>query len=469
MNLPKDEFPPFEPPVAFLRKEAPPLPEVSELDLMRHFSNLARNNMGIDTHFYPLGSCTMKYNPRVNEWAASLPGFTRTHPLAPEEAVQGNLRIMFELIEWLKELTGMQAGTLLPCAGAQGEFVGIRLIHAYHQKRDDAKRTEMLIPDSAHGTNPATAAMAGYKAVSIPSNSQGDIDIAALKKQLSERTAGLMLTNPNTLGLFSPSILEIAEIVHEAGGLLYYDGANLNPLLGIAKPAQMGFDCLHLNLHKTFSTPHGGGGPGSGPVLCSEKLQEFLPIPRVVKDDEGFRLVHDDPATIGKIATFYGNFAIYLRAYLYIRLHGHFGLRRNAEQAVLNANYLKKELSEVFKAPFPQPCMHEFVLQADRFVDRGIRALDIAKRLLDYGFYAPTIYFPLTVKECMLVEPTESESKATLDRFIAALKQIAQEAEEEPEKVKTAPHTLSVGRLDETRAAKFPKLKGALLTISLKV
>ncbi len=457
-SLPKDDpaFTAIQPPE--IRREPVPLPEISELDLMRHFSNLARNSMGIDTHFYPLGSCTMKFNPRVNEWAASLSGFVRTHPLAPDESVQGNLKIIFELIEWLKELTGMQGGTLLPNAGAQGEFVGIRLISAYHKKRGDKKRTEVLIPDSAHGTNPATAAMAGFTTIPIPSGPDGDLDLKALRALTSEKTACLMLTNPNTLGLFSPSILEIADTVHRQGGLLYYDGANLNPLLGIAKPFDMGFDCMHLNLHKTFSTPHGGGGPGSGPVLCSERLKEFLPTPKVIRTDEGFRLLHGDPDSIGKIATFYGNFAIYLRAYLYIRLHGHYGLRRNSEQAVLNANYLKKKLGSFFTVPFSQPCLHEFVLQADRFLDRGIRALDIAKRLLDYGFYAPTIYFPLTIKECMLVEPTESESKATLDLFVDAMHKIVQEAENEPEIVKTAPHTLSVGRLDETRAAKYPKL-----------
>lgn len=464
-SLPKDDpaFQAIQPPQSLLRKEPLALPEISELDLTRHFSHLAKKSMGIDTNFYPLGSCTMKFNPRVNEWAASLPSFVRTHPLAPDETVQGNLQLIFELIQWLCELTGMSAGTLLPNAGAQGEFVGIRLIQAYHQSRKDSKRTEILIPDSAHGTNPATAALAGFATIPIQSCAHGDIDLDHLKAMVSERTAALMLTNPNTLGLFSPSILEIASIIHSKGGLLYYDGANLNPLLHIARPSDMGFDVMHVNLHKTFSTPHGGGGPGSGPVLCREALKPFLPIPRVEKHQDRYALIHEDPASIGRIASFHGNFAIYLRAYLYIRLHGHYGLRRIAEQAVLNANYLKKLLGPLFTIPFSQPCLHEFVSQADRFLEKDIRAFDIAKRLLDYGFYAPTIYFPLTIKECMLIEPTESESKATLDSFANALRKIAEECEQNPEIVKTAPHSLSVKRLDETRAARQPILRASSL------
>ncbi|MCE5316548.1 MAG: aminomethyl-transferring glycine dehydrogenase subunit GcvPB, partial [Parachlamydia sp.] len=452
----------FEPPSHLMRKSSIALPEVSEIDLTRHFSSLARKSMGIDTHFYPLGSCTMKFNPRVNEWAASLPKLTATHPLAPEEMVQGNLQIIFELLQWLCELTGMQAGTLLPNAGAQGEFVGLQLIHAYHRSRQDLKRKEVLIPDSAHGTNAATAAMAGLTTIPIRSSPEGDLDLDHLKAMVSERTAALMLTNPNTLGLFSPSTMAIADIVHRQGGLLYYDGANLNPLLHIARPAEMGFDVMHVNLHKTFSTPHGGGGPGSGPVLCREILKPFLPLPRIDKTTKGYTLIHEDPSSIGRIASFHGNFGIYLRAYLYIRLHGHYGLRRIAEQSVLNANYLKKLLGSVLTIPFSQPCLHEFVLQADRFLDKGVRALDIAKRLLDYGFYAPTIYFPLTVKECMLVEPTESESKATLDSFAEAMQKIAEECETQPDLVKTAPHTLTVSRLDETRAARHPVLRASI-------
>lgn len=460
-SLPKNDpaFLKFSLPPKFMRQEPLEMPEISEIDLTRHFCNLASKNMGIDTNFYPLGSCTMKLNPRVNEWAASLPGFMRTHPLAPEETVQGNLQIIWELIRVLCSLCGMSAGSLLPNAGAQGEFVGIKMISAYHSKRGERERTEVLIPDNAHGTNPATAAMAGYKTLTIRSDSQGDIDLEHLKEIVSERTAALMLTNPNTLGLFSSKITDIAEAMHHHGALLYYDGANLNPILNIARPGDMGFDVMHINLHKTFSTPHGGGGPGSGPVLCNDKLKEFLPVPRVEFDEEVYRIVWDDPDSIGKIASFHGNFAIYLRAYLYTILHGNFGLRRIAEQSVLNANYLKKYLSLLFTVPFSRPCMHEFVVQADNFVDKGVRALDIAKRLLDYGVHAPTIYFPLIIKECMLIEPTESESKTTLDNFIEIMGKIVEEIKETPDLVKMAPYTRSVTRLDEILAAKRPILK----------
>jgi glycine dehydrogenase subunit 2 len=460
-SLSKDEikFQQFFPPEKYLRQTPPPLPEISEIDLMRHFCEMASKNMGIDNNFYPLGSCTMKYNPRINELAAALVGFTRTHPLAPEDSVQGNLQIIFELIEFLCEISGMAAGSLTPNAGAQGEFVGLRMIAAYHQKRKDYNRTEMLIPDNAHGTNPASATMAGFKTISIKTNDHGDLDVEHLQRIVSERTAGLMLTNPNTLGLFSSVIVDIASIVHKNGGLLYYDGANLNPLLNIVGPGDMGFDVMHVNLHKTFSTPHGGGGPGSGPVLCNEKLKEFLPVPKVEKFENNFHVLWNDPNSIGSISTYHGNFAIYLRAYLYAKLHGHFGLRRIAEQAVLNANYLKMKISEILHVPFSQPCMHEFVVQADKFLDQGVRALDIAKRLLDYGVYAPTIYFPLIIKECMLIEPTESESKATLDNFVEILKKIINEIQINPDFVKKAPHTKPVGRLDEVHAAKNPILK----------
>jgi len=452
----------FHPAKNLLRKSPLGLPEVSEIDLTRHFAGLAKRNMGIDTNFYPLGSCTMKLNPRVNEWCASLPGFTRTHPLAPQESVQGNLRIIFELIEDLCQICGMKAGSIVPNAGAQGEFVGVRMIAAYHKKRGDHKRTEILIPDNAHGTNPATAVIAGFTTVPIKTNAAGDMDLESLKSKVSDKTAGLMLTNPNTLGLFSPVILEIAKIIHASGGLLYYDGANLNPILNIVRPGDMGFDVMHINLHKTFSTPHGGGGPGSGPVLCNDKLKDFLPIPKVEKSGDHFKIQWKAPFSIGLIASFHGNFAIYLRAYLYMKLHGHFGLRKIGEQSVLNANYLKSKLGGMFTIPFPQPCMHEFVVQADNYLDKGVKALDIAKRLLDYGVHAPTIYFPLIIKECMLIEPTESESKATLDEFIDIMQKIVQEIKETPEMVKNAPHTLSVRRLDEVLAAKNPVLKHVL-------
>ena len=453
------EFRTFQPPKEFLRANPVPLPEVSEIDLTRHFTNLASRNAGIDNMFYPLGSCTMKLNPRVNELSAALPGFTRTHPLAPTFSVQGNLQLIYELTNLLCDISGMDAGTLTPNAGAQGEFVGARMIAKYHEKNGDHHRTEMLIPDNAHGTNPATATMTGLKTVSIRTNRRGDMDLDDLRSKVSENTAGLMLTNPNTLGLFSPVINEIAEIVHEAGGLLYYDGANLNPILYLARPGDMGFDVMHINLHKTFSTPHGGGGPGSGPVLCNTKLEPFLPIPRVVKGEESYEINCRYPDSIGAISTFHGNFGIYLRAYLYIILHGKYGLRRIAEQSVLNANYLKTKLSPYFTIPFSQPCMHEFVVQADNYLDQGVKALDIAKRLLDYGVHAPTIYFPLIIKECMLIEPTESESKATLDRFVWIMEQIVQEIQSDPELVKAAPHTKPVTRLDEVKAAKSPVLK----------
>ena len=465
-SLPKDP-PPLDsliPPEQFLRRTPLELPEISEIDLTRHFSSLAKRNMGIDTNFYPLGSCTMKLNPRINEACAQLPGFARTHPLAPDESVQGNLQMMDEFIRILCKISGMSAGTLAPNAGAQGELVGIKMIAAYHQHLGDFERQEILIPDNAHGTNAATAAMAGFKTIAIKSNEKGDLDLNDLKMHLSPKTAGLMLTNPNTLGLFSETIEEIAAAVHEAGGFLYYDGANLNSILNIAAPGAMGFDVMHVNLHKTFSTPHGGGGPGSGPVLCTSLFEPFLPLPRIKKEGEIYRVLWEDALSIGQIASFHGNFAIYLRAYLYAKLHGNFGMRRIAEIAVLNANYLKVKLSSLFTTPFPQLCMHEFILQADRFLDQGVRALDIAKRLLDYGVHAPTIYFPLIIKECMLIEPTESESKNTLDEFVSIMEKIVDEISHEPEFIKQAPYLMPVSRLDEVRAAKYPILKNGTYT-----
>ena len=460
-SLPRstEAFDRFEPPAELRRESDLRLPEVSELDLTRHFTGLADRNMGIDSHFYPLGSCTMKLNPRVNEVAASLPSFTRTHPLAADEMVQGNLELMHSLLELLCETCGMVAGSLTPNAGAQGEFTGVQMIAAYHRDRGDHQRTEMLIPDSAHGTNPATAQMAGFSTVTLATDERGDVDIEQLKAAVSERTAGLMLTNPNTLGLFSPKILEIAQIVHDAGGLLYYDGANLNAIMNIARPGEMGFDVMHLNLHKTFSTPHGGGGPGSGPVLCGERLKPYLPLPDVKKTENGYIRDWDAKDSIGYLSSFHGTFGLYLRALLYAKLHGQAGLRRVSEMAVLNANYLKKLVSELLTVPYSQPCTHEFVVQADNYLEsHGIRALDIAKRLLDYGIHAPTIYFPLIIKECLLIEPTETESKATLDRFVEVLKTIVEEIQRDPEFVKAAPHNTAVGRIDEVRAAKQPIL-----------
>lgn len=464
-SLPSEpaEFSQYQPPAQFLRTSPVPLPEISEIDLTRHFSQLAHRNMGIDTNFYPLGSCTMKLNPRVNELCANMPSFVRSHPLAPVQTVQGHLQLIYDLIQKLCNLCGMAAGSLLTNAGAQGEFVGIRLISAYHEHRGDTARTEILIPDSAHGTNPATSTLAGFQTVSIKTDDQGDIDLDSLKKAVSSRTAGLMLTNPNTLGLFSSKIKEITDIVHKSGGLLFYDGANLNAILNIARPGDMGFDVMHLNLHKTFSTPHGGGGPGSGPVLCNEKLKPFLPVPRVEKTDSGeYNVIWKDSQSIGYISSYHGNFSIYLRAYLYACLLGNSGLRKVGEQSVLNANYLKKCLESLFTVPFSQPCMHEFVIQADNYLDKGIRALDIAKRLLDYDIHAPTIYFPLIIKECMLVEPTECESLDTLNRFVEVVQKIIEEIKTNPEIVRTAPHSMPVTRLDEVRAAKKPILKHSL-------
>lgn len=456
-SLPKDSrhWCDLLPPKELLRKKKVDLPEISELDLTRHFSQLAQNNMGIDTHFYPLGSCTMKLNPRINEEVVLLPGFKYAHPLAPKEMVQGCFEVIVKLIDSLCDLCGMQAGTLAANAGAQGELTGIKMIQAYHNSQKDTKRKYILIPDSAHGTNPASARMCGYQVITLRSDPKtGDIEMDHLKENLSDEVAGLMLTNPNTLGVFSPQILEISKLVHDCGGLLYYDGANLNPILNLCKPGRMGFDVMHINLHKTFSTPHGGGGPGGAPVLCSEKLAPFLPTPWVTHLNESYQVTWDAPSSIGQIASFYGNFSILVRAYLYIALHGHYGLRRIAEVSILNANYLKFHLSKLFKVPIKSYCMHEFVVQADRFLDKKVRALDIAKRLLDYGIHAPTIYFPLIIKECLLIEPTESESKGTLDHFIEVLKIIISEIEKDPELVKTAPHTTSRKRLDEVFAAK---------------
>lgn len=463
-SLPCDEssWTSFKPSPGLLRKEGAALPELSELDLLRHFIHLSRRNVGIDNCFIPLGSCTMKYNPRINEICADLPGFKRIHPLAPDAYVQGSLTVIDELLKFLIRLTGMTAGTLLPNAGAQGEFIGVQMIAAYHRSRKDVQRTEFLIPDSAHGTNPATAAMAGFHTKTLRTNAEGDIDLEHLKKELSSKTAGLMLTNPNTLGLFSSNILQISKLVHDAGGLLYYDGANLNPMLELAFPGEMGFDVMHMNLHKTFSTPHGGGGPGSGPVLCNDRLKPFLPIPRVEKSGDQYVTIWEDPQSIGFIASFFGNFGIYLRAYLYALLHGRSGMRRIAEQAIINANYLKSRLSSYLNIPYPQPCMHEFVAQVKNPESNGVRAIDIAKRLLDFGFYAPTVYFPLIVKEGFLIEPTETESKATLDQFVEAIHQITDEIRTNPELVRGAPHKTLVSRLDEVSAARNPILVEAI-------
>jgi glycine dehydrogenase subunit 2 len=442
-----------------LRADAPLLPEVSELDVVRHYTRLSQLNYAIDTHFYPLGSCTMKYNPRVCNAAAMLPQFLALHPQALETAGQGFLACMFELQELLARLTGMTAVSLAPMAGAQGELAGVAMIRAYHDARGDHARCEILVPDAAHGTNPATATMCGYTVREIPIDPQGDVDVAALARLVGPHTAGLMLTNPSTLGVFERHIRDIEQVVHAAGGLLYYDGANLNAILGKVRPGDMGFDVLHLNLHKTFSTPHGGGGPGAGPVAAAARLAPFLPIPRIASDGARFKLLAEDdcPQSIGRLSAHIGQAGVLLRAYVYARMLGTEGARRVAEFATLNANYLMAGLRAAgFDVAYPQRrASHEFIVTLKRLKERtGVTAMDVAKRLLDKGCYAPTTYFPLLVPECLLIEPTETESKQTLDRFVAAMKEILDEAERSPDLVKSAPHTTPVRRLDEVKAAR---------------
>jgi len=446
-------------PTSMLRKEDVALPEVSELDLVRHYTALSNRNHGVDSGFYPLGSCTMKYNPKINEDMARLPGFAHIHPLQPVESVQGALGLMYDLQEKLAVITGMDEVTLQPAAGAHGEWTGLMLIKAYHHARGDFKRTKVLVPDSAHGTNPASASVAGFDTVTVLSNERGLVDLADLKKKVGDDTAALMLTNPNTLGLFESDIVEIAKAVHEAGGKLYYDGANSNAIMGIARPGDMGFDVVHLNLHKTFTGPHGGGGPGSGPVGVKQDLIPYLPKPIVRKEEERYVLDYDRPEAIGRVKPFYGNFGINVRAYSYIRTMGGAGLARVSKEAVLNANYMLARLKDAYDAPYDVYCKHEFVLSGKRQKALGVRTLDIAKRLLDFGYHPPTIYFPLNVEECIMIEPTETESKETLDAFCDAMLQIAKEVEETPDVVLNAPHTTIVKRMDETLAARKPVLR----------
>ena len=451
-------------PERFLRKSKPGLPEVSELEAVRHFTKLSQKNFSIDTHFYPLGSCTMKYNPRACNTLASLPEFLNRHPLAPDSVGQGVLACLHDLQEMLKAVTGMVGVSLSPMAGAQGEFAGVAMIRAYHDARGDDQRTEILVPDAAHGTNPATATMCGYKVKEIISNAEGDVDIEGLKKALGPQTAGIMLTNPSTLGVFERQISEIAALVHEAGGLLYYDGANLNAILGKVTPGDMGFDVVHMNLHKTFSTPHGGGGPGSGPVGVNARLLPYLPVPIVDYDGSSYRWLtaKDKPDTIGQLSAFGGNVGILLRAYIYALLLGRDGMERVADYSVLNANYMMVKLAEAgFDLAFDnRRATHEFIVTLkSQAKNLGVTAMDVAKRLLDYGFHAPTTYFPLLVAECLLIEPTESESKQEIDRFIEAMVSILEEAESQSEVVKSAPHSLPVKRLDDVRAARELNLK----------
>lgn len=445
-------------PEGLLRAEDAKLPEVSENEVVRHYTLLSNKNFGVDTGFYPLGSCTMKYNPKINEDVANLPGFRNVHPYQSEDTVQGALETMYDLSGRLAELTGMDSVTLQPAAGAHGELLGLMLIKAYHRDKGETHRNKIIVPDSAHGTNPASAAAAGFEIVEIKSNADGSVDIDALKEAIDENVAGLMLTNPSTLGLFETRIEEIAELIHGAGGLLYYDGANMNAIMGITRPGDMGFDIVHLNIHKTLSTPHGGGGPGGGPVGVKAFLEEFLPVPVVVKKEDKYALDYDRPKTLGKIKNFYGNFGISLRAYTYVLTMGAEGLKYASETAVLNANYMKEALKKHYSLPMDQVCKHEFVL-AGLGSGSEVSTLDIAKRLLDYGYHPPTIYFPLIVNEAMMIEPTETESREVLDGFINALVSIAKEAKEDPELVKGAPHTTIVKRLDEVKAAMKPVLK----------
>jgi glycine dehydrogenase subunit 2 len=447
-------------PEEFLRENDPELPEVSEIETVRHFTKLSTFNHGVDTGFYPLGSCTMKYNPKITEELARLEGFARLHPYQPEDTVQGALELMYNLGEDLAKIAGMDKTTLQPAAGAHGEMTGMMIIRAYHQHRGDSKRTKVIVPDTAHGTNPATAAMVGFKAVKVDSNSEGEVNIEALKKLVDEETAALMLTNPNTLGLFEKNILEIADIVHEAGGLLYYDGANANAIMGYARPGDMGFDVIHFNLHKTFSTPHGGGGPGSGPVAVKEFLAPYLPKPVIEKSGEGnYYFNYDLPHSIGKVKSFYGNFGVMVKAYAYIKALGAEGLKEVSENAVLNANYLRAKLRDVYHIPYDRICKHEFIATSKYLKEYGVKTLDVAKRLLDYGYHPPTIYFPLIVEETMMIEPTETETKETLDEFVETLKTIAEESKNDPQLVKEAPHDTVVRRLDETTAARNPVIR----------
>jgi glycine dehydrogenase subunit 2 len=459
VRFPQSEVPQTEVPPEFKREELP-LPELSEMEVIRHFTKLSQLNHGVDIGFYPLGSCTMKYNPKINEETARIPGFSQIHPLQPVETVQGALHLMYLLQEFLKEIGGFGGVTLQPAAGAHGELTGVLIIKKYHEFNGDTKRNKILLPDSAHGTNPATSSMSGFKVVEIPSDERGNVDLEALKAECDDTLAGFMLTNPNTLGLFEENVCEIANLVHEAGGLMYGDGANMNALLGIGKPGELGVDILHYNLHKTFSTPHGGGGPGSGPVGVIDKLVDFLPGPLVAIEEEGeddfpplYNLV--TPAkSIGRMKAFHGQFGVLVRAFTYILMHGAQGLREVSEYAVLNANYLMHLLKDVYRLPYDRVCMHEFVLEGRWPEIEGVHALDISKRLMDFGFHPPTNYFPLIVREALMIEPTETETKETLDAFAEAMLQIAEEAKTNPDVLHEAPHVTPIGRLDEVQAAR---------------
>jgi glycine dehydrogenase subunit 2 len=454
-GLPVPEVP------AGLRRSAPPrLPELSEPEVLRHFTELSTRNFGVDSGFYPLGSCTMKYNPRVNERLAALPGFRDLHPLVPEEAAQGALELEWRLARILAEITGLPAVSLQPAAGAQGELTGLLMMQAYFEARGEGEtRRKIVIPDTAHGTNPASVTMTGFELTGVRTDARGNVDLDDLAAKVDEHTAGLMLTNPSTLGLFDENIEAIRDIFHAAGALMYYDGANLNAVCGISRPGDMGFDIVHINLHKTFSQPHGGGGPGGGPVAVTERLAEYLPVPVVVREGERYSLEHDRPASIGKVRGYSGPFGVFVRSYAFMRAWGP-ALREMSEVAVLNANYLLAGLREAYELPFDRLCMHEFVLSAQRLKrEHGIAAVDVAKRLMDFGYHPPTVYFPLLVPEALMIEPTETEARETLEAFVAAMLAIVSEAAEDPELLRSAPHGRPVGRLDEVRAARAPVVR----------
>ncbi len=467
VRFPDPDVPKSELPREFMR-ESLPLPEMSENEVIRHFTRISQFNHAIDIGFYPLGSCTMKYNPKINEETARLPGFSNIHPLQPVETVQGALGLMYETQRWLEEISGFDAVSLQPAAGAHGELTGVLIIRAYHHDRGDDQRNKMLVPDSAHGTNPASSAMTGMEMVELPSDERGNVDLDALRSQCDDKLAGLMITNPNTLGLFDENIIEVCQIVHDAGGLVYGDGANMNALLGICRPAEVGIDVMHFNLHKTFSTPHGGGGPGSGPVGVTAELIEFLPDPVVVRTAEGdqetppFYDFYAPQKTIGRVKSFHGHFGMVVRAFTYMLTLGKNGLRDVSTNAVLNANYIQALIKDVYRVPYERLCMHEFVVDASWEDAPGIRALDVSKRLIDFGFHPPTNYFPLIVHEALMIEPTETETKETLDAFARTMLQIAEEAKNDPEKLHQAPSTTHFGRLDEVKAAKQLILKTEL-------
>lgn len=458
--LPECDVPMIKPSEKFVRKSKLHLPQVSETEISRHYTQLMNRSFGINNGFYPLGSCTMKYNPKVNEEAAKLPGFAKIHPLQPQSTIQGCLEVMKLTEESLCEITGMAAMDFQPAAGAHGEFTGLKLIWAYHQDRKDTKRTKIIVPDSAHGTNPASAAMAGFSVVNIPSTSEGYVDMEVLREAVGEDTAGFMLTNPNTIGMFDENILEITKIVHDAGGLNYYDGANLNAIMGIVRPGDMGFDVVHLNLHKTFSTPHGGGGPGSGPIGCKQELVKYLPSPSITRQGGSYQLEQKGLESIGRVKAFYGNFLVVVKALTYILSLGGEGLKNASENAVLNANYLLHRLKNTFDIPFPGPCMHEFVISLEELKKKqGVSALDFAKTLLDYGMHPPTMYFPLIVHEALMVEPTETETMETLMEVADIYEQIYERACKDPDSLHASPQNTPVGRPDEVAAARNPILR----------